>query len=240
VRTVVREESAAALWRGNMTNCVRVVPVYALKFSLNDKFKAMILRPGQDASRMDFAQLIKSGTMAGAFQMSATYPLEVVRSRLSVGPALGITYDGIVDCARKTVQVEGIGGLYRGYMVGLTTGAPYVGLQMTFYDILKRQMPKKEDGGTAVVYKLATGAVAGVAAQTIVYPGDLVRRRLHLNGQGGEARTYEGPMDCVRQIWRKEGPAAFFKGCGANCIRAIPGAAIQFAAYDFLKDVLKA
>mgnify|MGYP006144271479 CR=1 FL=1 len=85
--------------------------------------------------------------------MSATYPLEVVRSRLSVGPALGIEYKGIVDCARKTIAAEGIGGLYRGYMVGLTTGAPYVGLQMTIYDILKRYAPKREDGGTDVVYK---------------------------------------------------------------------------------------
>ena len=137
----------------------------------------------QDPTRLDFKQLILSGTTAGAFQMSATYPLEVVRSRLSVGPALGIEYKGIVDCARKTIAAEGIGGLYRGYMVGLTTGAPYVGLQMTIYDILKRYAPKREDGGTDVVYKLITGATAGVAAQTAVYPGDLVRRRLHLNGQ---------------------------------------------------------
>ena len=229
----------------------------------------------QDPTRLDFKQLILSGTTAGAFQMSATYPLEVVRSRLSVGPALGIEYKGIVDCARKTIAAEGIGGLYRGYMVGLTTGAPYVGLQMTIYDILKRYAPKREDGGTDVVYKLITGATAGVAAQTAVYPGDLVRRRLHLNGQvrrgalplppsshhpflvhlfayithppllsriqllqGGEALAYEGPMDCVRKIYSTEGPAAFFKGCGANCIRAIPGAAIQFAAYDLLKEVL--
>tara|TARA_B110000208_G_scaffold56749_1_gene74542 strand:+ start:507 stop:686 length:180 start_codon:yes stop_codon:yes gene_type:complete len=56
--------------------------------------------------------------------------------------------------------------------------------------------------------------------------------------QGGEALAYEGPMDCVRKIYSTEGPAAFFKGCGANCIRAIPGAAIQFAAYDLLKEVL--
>jgi hypothetical protein len=48
---------------------------------------------------------------AGLFQTIITYPLETVRTRLSVGPEQGVQYKGIVDCVRQMVRTEGVGGL---------------------------------------------------------------------------------------------------------------------------------
>ena len=56
------------------------------------------------------------------------------------------------------------------------------------------------------------------------------------NGVGGEARIYANSMDCARKIVQKEGARGLFKGWSANAVRCIPGAAIQFYAYDVFKD----
>jgi hypothetical protein len=42
-----------------------------------------------------------------------TYPIELVRTRLSIGAALSppLYYNGIWDCATRTVKSEGFGGL---------------------------------------------------------------------------------------------------------------------------------
>ena len=82
------------------------------------------------------------------------------------------------------------------------------------------------------------GAVSGLGAQTITYPGDTIRRRMMTNGIHGNPRVYLNSWDCCNQIMMKEGIIGMFRGWSTNAIRCIPGAAIQFSAYEFLKRLL--
>lgn len=234
LRTMVKEEGMLALYKGNGANVLRVVPVYALKFTFNDTFKDVVRTPGQP---LDFKQLIAAGTMAGLFQTCVTYPLETVRTRLTLGMGLGVKYDGIFDVVRKTVKAEGVRGLYKGIGPTFLSGSPYVGLQMTFYELFKRRLEARADEQSVArnqLDKLLSGAAAGVIAQTVTYPGDTVRRRMQMNGMGGEAKMYTNSWDCAVKLVKREGPGGLFNGLKANLIRCLPGAAIQFYAYDTL------
>ena len=117
----------------------------------------------------------------------------------------------------------------------MVTGAPYTGIQMTSYEIIKRAGP--ENGGT-VLWQLMAGAASGLLAQTVTYPGDTVRRRMQNNGAGGAPRVYRHSMHCALLIWQKEGARGFFKGSWSNTLRAVPAAAFQFAAYEYFKKYL--
>ncbi|MDC3321154.1 hypothetical protein OAV88_00975 [bacterium] len=239
-RRIYQEEGVLSFWKGNGTNVLRVIPVYALKFGFNDKFKAIVRRPNQ--KKLDISQLIVSGTMAGLFQACITYPLETVRTRLTLGRTMGAHYDGIVHCFATTVRVEGVRGLYKGLGPTILSGAPYVGLQMTFFELFGRlsvsTMGQKWTEDHNIISKLTTGSLAGITAQTITYPGDTIRRRMQTNGMKGEAKIYSSSMDCARKIIAKEGWGGLFKGLRVNVIRAIPGAGIQFLAYDTYKKFL--
>mmetsp|Transcript_5425 Transcript_5425/g.6318 ORF Transcript_5425/g.6318 Transcript_5425/m.6318 type:complete len:343 (-) Transcript_5425:270-1298(-) len=238
IRTVVQEEGFLALYKGNGANVLRVIPVYALKFTFNDTFRDLVKVEGQP---LTFSRLILSGTMAGLFQTCVTYPLETVRTRLTLGKGLGVEYKGILDVFRQTIRTEGVGGLYKGIGPTFLTGSPYVGLQMTFYEIFKRNQPDLEDNQVVMkqVYRLVCGAVAGLIAQTITYPGDTIRRRMQTNGMKGEAKIYSNSIDCTRKLIQQEGFKALFNGYTANAVRCLPGAAIQFWAYDLLKNTLQ-
>ena len=128
-----------------------------MKFGFNDTFKGIVRKPGQD--RLGFVQLISSGTMAGLFQACITYPLELVRTRLTLGPALGVKYNGILDCFASTVRTEGFRALYKGIGPTIISGAPYVGPQMTFYELYSRNANDKFRGtANPTLLKLACGA----------------------------------------------------------------------------------
>jgi solute carrier family 25 phosphate transporter 23/24/25/41 len=118
----------------------------------------------------------------------------------------------------------------------MLSGAPYTGLQMTSYEMIKRAGP---DGGNNVLWQLVAGAASGLLAQTVTYPGDTVRRRMQSNGAGGAPRVYTNSLHCARLMWEKEGVAGFFKGAWSNTLRAVPAAAFQFAAYEFFKEQLR-
>lgn len=106
---------------------------------------------------------------------------------------------------------------------------------MTTYELFKRNSP---DGGRSVLWCLLNGSLSGLVAQTITYPGDTIRRRMQNNGAGGAARIYSSSWDCTMQTWRKEGVRGFFRGAWTNTVRAVPGAAIQFASYEQLRKWL--
>eukprot|EP00941_MAST-03F_sp_MAST-3F-sp1_P002290 g2290.t1 len=235
VTTILKEDGVLAFWKGNGANVLRVIPVYALKFGFNDSFKSLVRKPGQ---KLGFKELIISGSMAGLFQACITYPLELVRTRLTLGAGLGLQYRGIYHCFSDTLKREGVTGLYKGLSPTILSGAPYVGLQMTFYELLQRFALDKLHLESNTVVKLCCGASAGIAAQTITYAGDTVRRRMQTDGAGGTSKKYNGMIDCFRQVYRSEGFRGFFRGLHVNCVRAIPGAAIQFLAYDTIKKIL--
>jgi solute carrier family 25 (mitochondrial phosphate transporter), member 23/24/25/41 len=127
---------------------------------------------------------------------------------------------------------------FKGLGPTILSGAPYTGIQMTVYELLQRATEANETGQRGVLWTLFNGAIAGLAAQTVTYPGDTVRRRMQTNGAGGTARVYKNSIDCTIKMMKNEGIKGFFKGAWTNTVRCLPGAAIQFAAYEACKKVL--
>lgn len=228
--TVFREEGLRSLWKGNLATVIRTIPVSALKFSLNDEFKALVKRGGGSLTTMD---LLLAGTLAGMFQQITTYPLDVIRTRLAFKQIRVFRL-----CVKNIFQLEGIRGFYKGLSTTLVTGAPYVGIQMTCYDRLKKALTT-EDKKLPLYSQLFAGATAGIIAQTITFPGDVIRRRQQVDGCDGSARMYSGIMDVVKKMYKKEGARSFYKGLGANISRSIPDVAIQFVIYDALKELFQ-
>ena len=167
LRVILKEEGVYGWFKGNGANVLRVVPVYALKFAFNDTFKNLFKQPGKPLTNWE---LMASGTLAGLFQQIMTYPLETIRTRLSLASHMSnVQYKGIIDAFRGTIKHEGVQGLYKGLGPTILSGSPYVGLQMTTYEILVVNMPPVDSPALRELYKLGSGALAGFVAQTITY-----------------------------------------------------------------------
>ncbi|OTA04066.1 calcium dependent mitochondrial carrier protein, putative [Trichoderma parareesei] len=80
------------------------------------------------------------GATSGAFGASVVYPLNVVRTRLQTqGTAMHPqTYTGIWDVTRKTIQHEGVRGLYKGLTPNLLKVAPALSITWVVYENAKR------------------------------------------------------------------------------------------------------
>lgn len=66
LRLVVKEEGIVGWYKGNLANVVRVVPVYSLKFALNDEFKRMLR--SEPNEKLPIWKLLIAGNMAGISQ----------------------------------------------------------------------------------------------------------------------------------------------------------------------------
>jgi solute carrier family 25 (mitochondrial phosphate transporter), member 23/24/25/41 len=107
-----------------------------------------------------------------------TYPLDIVRTRLSIQSAsfaeLGSKpkkLPGMWATMITMYQTEGgIVALYRGIIPTIAGVAPYVGLNFMIYEKLRKVLTPEGDKNPSAWRKLAAGAMSGALAQTCTYP----------------------------------------------------------------------
>jgi len=126
-----------------------------------------------------------AGSLAGVTAVAVTYPLDTVRARMALQQE-GMTkgayqYRGMLDALIKIPQHEGVVGLYRGMAATVTGAAPYTGLKFCAYETFKISLQGLlgvEEKDLPAYLRVGAGATAGLVALTIVYPFDVIRRRM--------------------------------------------------------------
>ncbi|KAI9744946.1 MAG: hypothetical protein M1818_001873 [Claussenomyces sp. TS43310] len=82
------------------------------------------------------------GAFSGAFGASMVYPVNLLRTRLQAQGTLQHppVYDGILDCARRTLSKEGVRGLFKGITPNLLKVVPAVSITYVVYENAKKAM----------------------------------------------------------------------------------------------------
>lgn len=178
-----------------------------------------------------------AGAFAGICSVTSTYPLDIIRTRLSLTTKSGADLT-ILTCGREIIMKEGgIAGLFRGLAPTVSGIAPYVALNFTVYEGLKGWISSKGID-LDVEKKLICGGVAGATAQTLTYPFDVIRRRMQMNHSPDANFKYKGSFDAAKTIVQKEGIRALFKGMIPNYIKVVPAISISFVTFEFTRKLL--
>jgi len=238
-KRVIAEEGVGSLWRGNLANVIRYFPTQALNFAFKDQFKRMFgYNKDKDGYWKWFAGNLASGGAAGAASLTVVYSLDYARTRLandnkSAKKGGERQFNGLLDVYRKTLQTDGVVGLYRGFNISVVGIIVYRGLYFGLYDSIKPSLASfgLKDNFLAS-FLLGWGITIGAGLAS--YPIDTVRRRMMMTS--GEATKYKSSAHAFSQIVQKEGVASLFKGAGANILRAIAGAGV-LAGYDQLQII---
>ncbi|GLT90794.1 hypothetical protein SLE2022_087120 [Rubroshorea leprosula] len=263
LKYIWRTEGFRGMFKGNGTNCVRIIPNSAVKFFSYEEASKGILwlyrkQTGNEDAQLTPLLRLGAGACAGIIAMSATYPMDMVRGRLTVQTDKSPRqYRGIFHALSTVLKEEGPRALYKGWLPSVIGVVPYVGLNFAVYESLKDWLIKSkpyglvEDSQLSVTTKLACGAAAGTVGQTVAYPLDVIRRRMQMVGWKDAASVvtgygkikapieYAGMVDAFRKTVRHEGFGALYKGLVPNSVKVVPSIAIAFVTYELAKDILQ-
>ncbi|KAI0274832.1 eukaryotic ADP/ATP carrier [Gloeopeniophorella convolvens] len=237
-----KDEGLLALWRGNTANVIRYFPTQALNFAFKDYFKSLFGFKKNEGYWKWFAGNVASGGAAGASSLLFVYSLDYARTRLandakSTKGGGARQFNGLVDVYKKTLAVDGIAGLYRGFVPSVVGIIVYRGLYFGVYDSLKPVvLVGALEGSFFASFLLGWGVTIGAGLAS--YPLDSIRRRMMMTSvspPGGE--HYKSMFDAGSQIVAKEGAKSLFKGAGANILRGVAGAGV-LSLYDKLQQVM--
>lgn len=220
-------------FQGNLVNCVKVAPQSAIFFSSTDYLKQILwtkLDPAVAKWHSFFA-----GVGAGFISQLVIYPLEPIKTRLTVAPPG--QYTSPLHCVRQMMRKEGVVSLFRGVIPTLIGTIPYAGLQRYTYDWMVSKYDDQPVGSTPILncprnffYGLLCGLVSSSIGMTVSYPLVVIRTRLQMSPD------YRGSLDCASQILRKDGIRGLFGGLQFNLFKSVPAAAINIYFYDLVKD----
>ena len=226
IKQVLRKEGLRYLWKGNFTNCVRIAPQLAVNFAIFEEAKKHIKTPYKDVNNL------ASGALAGSISMAVIYPLETIRSRLSLQTNKS-HYTGIYDCIKKMKITD----MYKGLRVSLMGITPYTALNFAFYHNFKDYFNNKNINGHT--NKMLSGGLSGMVAVTFTYPTDLIWRQLQLQGFDPTVPKYDGFIDCVRKIVRNQGIRGLYRGLVPCYITIFPKFALQFWGFEMCQTNIK-
>ncbi|KAL2918152.1 ADP/ATP carrier protein [Polyrhizophydium stewartii] len=234
---VIKEEGVLSLWRSNFVNVLRYFPTQALNFAFKDYFKTLFKSKKDDSHIKKLTNNVLSGGFAGVSGLVFVYSLDYARTRLandnkSAKKGGSRQYNGIIDVYKQTLATDGIAGLYRGFVLSSVGIFVYRGLYFGLYDTIKPLTGSFQDSFLVnLILGFGVTNLAGLAS----YPVDTVRRRMMMTS--GQAVKYSSSLHAFAEIYKNEGFKSFFKGAGANILRAIAGAG-ALSGYDQLQLIM--
>ncbi|XP_060755146.1 mitochondrial adenyl nucleotide antiporter SLC25A23 isoform X2 [Neoarius graeffei] len=234
---MVKEGGLRALWRGNGINVLKIAPETAIKFLAYEQIKQLI-HGRKDGGSLKVQERFVAGSLAGATAQTIIYPMEVLKTRLTLRKTG--QYSGVLDCAQRIVQKEGMRAFYKGYIPNILGIIPYAGIDLAVYETLKNVWLQRHSSGSAdpgVFVLVGCGTVSSTCGQLASYPLALIRTRMQ-----AQATVKGAPklsmVSLVRSIVAQEGVVGLYRGIAPNFLKVIPAVSISYVVYEHMRKVL--
>jgi hypothetical protein len=227
------EDGIQGFWRGNLAACVRLGPQSALKFFAFEELEKIT---GAGRPLAGWQRTI-CGSAAGVISQVLTYPLDVVRTRITVNPK---KYSSIFGSLYTIVSEEGPLSLLSGVTTTVAGVIPYEGGKFYAYGGIREFYGTRIAPGKPISpwVNCWIGAAAEAFAQIFSYPFEVVRKRAMLRDDNGQP-LFDGMLDGFGKIVKKEGPFALYRGFWVSLVKGAPFAALQFTFVDELTKAVK-
>ena len=120
-------------------------------------------------------------------------------------------WDALINIPREEGRQTGDGririrALYRGLFATMIGEAPYAGLKFCMYEAMKAGLSdlwSVSEHELSPLTRVSCGALSGLMAVNVVYPLDVVRRRMQTH-EGANA-LYKSPLHAIGRIISEEG-----------------------------------
>eukprot|EP00756_Hemistasia_phaeocysticola_P003678 Hpha_TRINITY_DN1237_c0_g1::TRINITY_DN1237_c0_g1_i1::g.44834::m.44834/K14684/SLC25A23S; solute carrier family 25 (mitochondrial phosphate transporter), member 23/24/25/41 len=191
--------------------------------------------PPRDAASPPMLDTVLAGGVAGVASRTCTAPLDRLKTLVLLRDAFKGTQRvkmvgknaGVFENLQMIYREGGVAGFWRGNFANCVKVVPETAVKFGVFERLKPNGGESNSNGR----RFAAGAVAGMTAQAVVYPLEVIKTRI----AASETGVYRGMAHCVERTVRKEGPRVMYRGLGVSLVGMIPYAGIDLAVFDWLR-----
>jgi len=228
IRDVYKSNGMKALFKGNLTNCLRIVPQNASQLAFYNYFRENMNNSFPEYKNTNS---FLSGSFAGIISYSLIYPLETARSKLSVDiSGSNKQYNSLWSTLKYSARTNGVKSLYNGWLISSLGMIPYQGITFSTYSYMREKYNPENNK----LINLPIGSLASLFAVTVTYPCDVIKRKYHLSGELGNIK-YNSYSQLLKSMFKESGIKAFYTGIIPCYLKMIPSSAIFFFTVELFK-----
>ena len=170
----------------------------------------------------------------------AWVPMEVIKEKMMIQGQFATKehFSGSFDLARRVVAKEGIGGLYRGFMLQQVTYGPFNAFGVMLYNEFKPMVPSSIMEEHPVLGDLAASAAGYAIAAFVTTPFDVIKTRKQVQTSNPELFNYNGAFDILSKTVKNEGAGALFDGWMARVGWLAPRCSLAMTSFAYLAGVI--
>ncbi|KAG7188885.1 hypothetical protein KM043_008491 [Ampulex compressa] len=243
---IPKEEGIRALWKGHVPAQLLSI-VYGMGQFYSYDVCMNLSKKYFTSEEWRYPANFVAGSIAGSIATIISFPFDTMRTRLVAQSSNHVVYKGLIHSCRSILKHESPRTFFYGLLPTLLQIAPHTGLQFLFYrmftDIYKYYSRETD---TKFYNSMIAGSATGLIAKTVIYPFDLSRKRLQIQGfeagRKGFGKHFQckGLIDCIRVTVREEGVPGLFKGLVPSQVKAASTTALHFTVYEQALFFLKA
>ncbi|KAH8309655.1 hypothetical protein KR059_012863, partial [Drosophila kikkawai] len=253
-RKLYAEEGARGLMRGHSSGQFMSISYAIVQYWSYERFRNLTRTVTYLEDRPSLRHFLCGG-FSGCMGAMASQPFDVVRTLVVVvDPNSKRSRMNPLEGVRMVYRKFGLRGVMTGLPFTMAETFPLVGFNFLIYKYLnswvlagkEHQECRVHSARTGLCtdihggYLFVNGALAGVVAKTLIYPVDLLRKRIQLVSLNQDPHGSRSNPDCptvLQCIWatfRTEGLHGFYKGIIPTLIKSALTSAFYFTIYDLV------
>ncbi|CAD8061295.1 unnamed protein product [Paramecium primaurelia] len=178
-------------------------------------------------NRLQISIDLAAGSVSGIANCISSHPLDTVKVRMQM------SNDGVLSTLNKIFKNEGTKGFYKGMSFPILSIPITNAIVFSVYEFWRSFFIGNSNKQLTYFQTAFCGSIAGSSAAFFSCPIELTKCKLQMQST---EKIYKNPIDCIQQIYKKEGFKSLFRGMCATQQREILGYSAQFAVYELIKD----
>lgn len=229
MRTIIAEESVFALWKGNVPASAMYVIYGASQFTAYTALNTWMSHAEHDYGiQLGLgSHTFLIGSVSGCVSTVVSYPFDLLRTRFASSP----NFHHLYDVVTRIHSTEGPRAFFRGCNTAMATISLYTGLLFWAYEY-SRRLARVLDQYSSWAEPVC-GFSAGVFAKGVVFPLDLLRKRLQVN-----LKQRHGFTELLVQVVKREGFKGFYKGFFVSMVKSAPTSALSLWSYEYVMRLM--
>jgi len=238
VKLIFKEEGLRGFWKGHGPAQFLSIINGGMQFGTFQYFTETVNANYPNSHNNIYrktATHLACGSLSGIFSNIVSHPVDTLRTRFAVQKEPKM-YKTSFEAARHMAANEGYTSFFKGLTPSLIQVAPYAGMQFASYTFFLGLLKKSNFADSAVLHA-SCGAAAGLISKATVYPMDVIKKRLQVQGFGkatvSEVVHYRNFRHCARLILKTEGIRGFYKGWTIAALKSALTTGLVFMTYEY-------
>ncbi|KAL9654086.1 hypothetical protein ABK040_011630 [Willaertia magna] len=233
---IFKTEGLFGLYRGALSPLVGACILNGLEFGVYNECKELLRADGEDIHNMPIKKIAIAGALSGISATFITLPVEYLKCNLQIQSNANQRFRGPYDLMKHMYKLQMVGSnsifdrftnfckfyksINKGFLITCVRESG-IAIHFTVYEIMKKLL-KHYDPNTSnntnvkSWHSLVSGAAAGCAFWTIMYPIDIIKSRIQINPK---------PMSILQAVHEIYKPnrklSSFYMGYNSAIARAI-------------------